>query len=521
MPVVAEIKLVIDQFTQSVKRVMDYFAKMGEAAKKSASDIASSFAGTEIGNVLEKLFSSKQKGLKDLFSGVTTGGASATQMLFGLTKAFQAGAFAAQGMFATSLNMAARALMVLGPEFALVVAGLAGSAAGFVAVGAAIKMAASAVEQYTQLSAKAQSLGLKPETLRVLEIAFKRVGGDAYAATTALDKFYANLYQAKEGAGDAYQAFLVLSKASGNNLLPQQLMKMSNEQALFKTIAALKEIRNETQRLAIANKLFTGFTGTSGLYLKAIIDKGVIETTMSDLRLIFDMQNKMSASLLKVGEVGRQTFTIISEGVSLVSAAFAPLLEGMVQGMQDMRVNERIVTFFVVLADAINEFKVSLSGIGYLIAAFIGALASIGTGISGIMAYVGNFITQIITGIALMNLGFAKIFDIINAIFGIKSDFSSGAFAWVDSLINPQQSKTPKAAEAAPLIPAFQPVQAAIASSLTKVGGGGESFGAGGNDPLYDLGRQQLDVQKQIRDELKARPINASVEQSPLMAIWG
>jgi hypothetical protein len=504
MPVVAEIKLVIDQFAQSVKAIIDYFRQISDSAKEAGKNVAKSFQGEQISDTLNKLMTGKQKGIKDIFGPMQAGGSNLTGMLAGITKAFQAGSFAASGLFATSLNMVATALRMLGPEFAVVIAGAAGIAAAFAGLIFAVKAAVNGVKEYTELSAKAMSLGLKPETLKVLEIAFQRVGGDAYAASTALDKFFANIYSAKDGATEAYNALRVLSQVSGENLLPANLIKMPNEEAFMKVLSALKLINNETQRLAISNKLFTGFTGTSGLFLKSIIDKDVISKTTSDLNPMLSMQSKISGSLIYVGETGRKAMSMISSGASLVGQMIAAVGQSFAQFWEGAKLSERIGNIFVSIADAIAMLKPLLSLVGTILAGFAGALIVIGNALAGVFNLMAAVFAAVYKGIQLVVLGVLMAVDGLTKLMtlglgGTKfADNFSAAMNAEEGFLEPQ-----KAPGASLPIQAFAPVQAAISSSLTKVGGGGSSFGAGANDPMYDLGRQQLRVQEQIRDALQ------------------
>lgn len=498
MPIIADIKLKIDEFAAAMRRILQYFAEVGQAAKDTGKSIKEALGGSAVADAVKNIFNTKQKGVSDLFSGGA--GKNIINILSGVTKAFQGGTFAAEGFVATGLNMVARALAILGPEFALVVAGVFSTAVAFKALEATIKFTTNSINEYQQIAAKAAGLGIQTKTLVVLQEAFKRVGGDAYAAATALDKFYANLYAAKDGATDVYNALRVLSKASGQNLLPTSLLKMSNEEALLKTISALQQVTNETQRLAIANKLFTGFTGTSGLYLKAIIDKSVIDQTKNDLSGLLDLQSLTGGGVGRAAEYFKGLFSIIATGAGVVGqvlgsmfsilpeleSSFSSKTLSLSGGLQQIFVNigkgfenlRPIIEFIVVVVYAVVDAMVQIGKIASIV--FAGVSAAIKVVINLLLDLASNFAT---IG-KYMTLGLV--------------DFTPT----IERLRKGSNTSEKAVTEPGALIPAFAPVQAAIASSLTKVGGGGESFGAGGNDPLYDISRQQLETQKQIRDAL-------------------
>ena len=505
MAIVAEIKLAIDQFAQSVRAIIDYFKQISDSAKSASKDVSKAFESSDIGKSLTELFSTKQKGFGDLLKFPADSG-GVTTMLAGITKAFQGGTFAAEGFVATGLNMVARSLAMLGPQFALVVAGAFSFAIAFKAVGAAIAGAVNAIKQYTELSAKALSLGLSPETLRMLEISFQRVGGDAYAASTALDKFYANLYAARNGATDVYNDLRALSIASGKNLLPQELLKMPNEKAFYAVLDALKLIGNETQRLAISNKLFTGFTGTSGLFLKAIVDKDVLSKTQADLGPMLAMQKEMSGSLSLVGDTGRRAFSILTQGMTLVAEAFGSVLDTLAETWTALRGPERLSYIFSWIADAIIQLKPLFAFLGQVLGFIAVTATTIGAAFAGAFNVVAFVVGNVVKLIQQLVIELAETVDFLTKI----ATFGFGGTNFGKSLregVKRQNAfKEPiEAPGTQPLTPAFGPVQAAIASSLSKVGGGGNIFGAGANDPLYDINRQQLRVQEQMRDALIQR----------------
>jgi phage-related protein len=514
MPLEAEIKLKIQQFTDAMRSMREYFKDLGKQATASSKE--ASDAMRRVGDAAKKSSESMKgggssdvagtiKGLMDMFSKLKSGGfnmKNMTESMAEFTKKSSGGLNAVRGFmniaeamtrlaggnFAGAMASGSRALYLLGAACGPLVIGLGAAVAILTGVGIAVAFALKGINYYTEAVARSRETGLKVSDLLPIEAAFEMVGARASNAAPALGQFFTKLTEARFGAGETAQALRELSIASGKELKPIKLLEMNNVDAFNAVIDALKTVNNEAQRIQIASKLFGSKTG---LEVKAIIDTGALGSARSAMAPITSELEKQSGTIASVGQSFSLLWQIISSGTSLAFASFSRLFEP----LMDMF---KLFGGFEIVSSIFANIGKYISNLGSVVAP---AMAVVGAFLAAILKMVDIFIE----GIGMVGSMLAGMLDVLLAVGeAVAQVIKTITFGLVDTtgyykaVKGKRGEKDSTGEQKGPVVQAFLPVQAAIAGSLTKVGGGGMAFGGGAG--AVDLQREQLEMQRQIRD---------------------
>lgn len=549
-----DLKLVIGQFLDAMNRVRESWAKFSEDSKKAAAEAAKAFdqttkKTTEAGDAAKKTATSANETaivlsrmygvMADSTKGVDQAKSSKFyEFLVNLSGAFRnmwsaakAGDFSkvfeilksnsevkslaeafqllssvlksggvSMAQASSALEMIGPLVAALGPEV-LIAAGafaaLAGAGAGLFALSKVVK---SLTQDMADLSSRAREIGVAASEMYTLEKSFEAIGSTALDAGTGLERFFTKLSEARFGSGETAAALRRLSIASGQDLKPIELLKAGNVQAFYQVVNALRSVRNEAQQVEIASKLFTGKTGPE---IKAIIDTGALDNANVKFAAFKSVISEVGGKFSDTNMAATTVFTAIKDGIMLVVNSFASLSQAFFAGFEAMGGTEAIANGFGSIAEAISRsmplVDVALAAVGGILGILAQAFAGVAKLISGVIALMRGLQNAILSVLA-------AIFEALNGItFGLLSRVTGVTGDSIRNIGKKLESGSESAKGTSGFMPveAFKPMQIAIASSLTKVGGGGESFGAGGNDPLYDIARLQLETQKEIVYELK------------------
>lgn len=516
MAVEAEIKLNIADLVSAMETIKKGFfdlsrqaGTMAGNASKAFDDLTRSAQGATQGKGPAKLgetfkmlrteFSNlKQSGfsipsIKGVFQNEELAKRLGTTMQ-GLGRSFQTASYILRGQFSSALNTGARAMALLGPE-ALLIAGAVTVAVGALAVfTAGVAGAIFGVKRFAEEQYRARQVGMSASEFKPIEIAFEKIGAKAEDAAPALERFFSKLSEARYGAGATAQALRQLSIASGKELKPIDLLKKGNKEAFNDVINALKAVKNEAQRMQIASTLFTGKTGPE---IKAIVDTGALAEAEGMMGNLNAVTQTWGGTFSNVWSEIKSTVTAIGEGFWVMIASFATMFNMSAKVWKEWKVAEMIANIFGNLATLIGGLGTVLDPIIALFTMLLGIVVRIIEVITYLLAGVGKLIGGLMAGLYSVFGWLLKIMDFFGG--------TDNAKTW-EKFAN--QTPERKAEKGAMPIEAFKPVQAGIASSLTKIGGGGESFG-GGVD-LYDINRQQLETQREIRDAIRAQRSSSS-----------
>ena len=192
--------------------------------------------------------------LKDQFSkGINTATRS-TKSLTAQTKISEARARRLANTMKADLcrgaKMAAKALLATG----------AAAAAG------AYKLADSTAKTLDEIDKMSQKLGISSDAYQKLDYAMKRSGADITNMKAGMKTFTNQMDAAAQGGGDAADVF----KALGVEVTNADGSLRSQESTMFKTLSALANMENQTQRARYANMLF----GRSGAELAPLLNQG-------------------------------------------------------------------------------------------------------------------------------------------------------------------------------------------------------------------------------------------------------
>jgi hypothetical protein len=511
MPLEAEIKLKIQQFTDAMRSMREHFKELGKEATASAKQAADALR--RVGDAAKKSAESMKgggsadlsatiKGLMDMFNKLKSGGfnmKNMTESMSEFAKKSSGGLNAVRGFmniaeamtrlaggnFAGAMASGSRALYLLGAACGPLIIGLGTAVAILTGLGIAATFALKGINYYTEAVARSRETGLKVSDLLPIEAAFEMIGARASNAAPALGQFFTKLTEARFGAGETAEALRVLSVISGKELKPMKLLEMNNIDALNMVIDALRMVGNESQKIQLASKLFGSKTG---LEIKAIIDTGALDSARSKMSYINDELESQSETIASVGQSFSVLWSIISSGTSLVFASLSKLLQPVMDFFSFMYGFEFLSNIFADIASLINSIGVILSPV----MALLGGLLSV-------VALVGAAIVKIF---ALAAAAIAVFVDLVIQLVDIWATFiklfTFGAVDVSSDAISKKGKKSEGGEKQGSVVQAFLPVQAAIAGSLTKVGGGGMAFGGGAG--AVDLQREQLEMQRQIRD---------------------
>ena len=506
MSVQAEITLNITQFSESVKRIMAEMRQVANAAKRTQQDInnikapkgpAGTMEGKGLGsNFIPDLPDAKASAfsylrelwgvfksakpdnqtMKNLFGAIKdTGPDILKDSLKQYLKAKDLVGAAMRGDFVAGTLEAVSAVGVFGAEILMVAAGIAVFIGAAYAAVKAVQGLVSSTKELAQLNQQAFEAGVSVKQMVALERAFINAGSSADEAQTAMSRFAVKLAEAKSGAGNTYEALRVLSDISGKNLNPNVLSSKGSYQAAKEIIDALKLVKNEAQKTQLSSELFTM---KSGPIVKAISDTGGLDTAETQTNRFGSIVQQAAgpASTMKV--VFSDVWDSIGKAWDVIASRIIMGLEGIVRSFDALNLSGSIIE----AADYIGQVFQILAPI--ITTPFL----ALGVILKGLLV-IFNAIGAVISAVILKPMIF--LLDVCNTIqktiFKILSVFG---------LIKPSVDiKSAEEVKGQGFQNAFMPVQTGIASSLTKVGGGGESFGGGIS--ILDIQREMLAVQKE------------------------
>ena len=551
-----DLKLVIGQFLDAMNRVRESWAKFSEDSKKAATEAAKAFdqttkKATEAGDAAKKtaatagesaivlsrmygVMGDSMKGtdesktskfyqslvniaaaFRNIWDAVKSGNFSkiadiiknsaeikSASDAFGVfSNAIKTGSVASEEMAGLMQSLFA-AVAAIGPEMLVA----ASEIAVFVAAGAGLYAVSSIVKRMTQdmaeLSARSREVGMSAAGLYTIEKAFQAIGANSLDASTGIERFLTKLSEARFGSGETAAALRRLSIASGMDLKPMTLLQKGTAEAFYDVVNALRSVGNEAQRVEIASKLFTGKTGPE---IKALIDTGSLDSANAKFSAFQQVIEKFGGSFTAVNSEATMALSAVTDGIKLVISSIASLTFGFFAAFKQFKGTEYIANGFALIADSIADVSAAFD----ILAGAIGFVAAAFAKIFELVAAIFNVVSFVVK--AITNLFITLVGVIVAALNGITFGLLGKVAGLSQSSVEGVKEKWAKGKESAAgvsgfmPVEAFKPMQVAIASSLTKVGGGGESFGTGGYDPMYELARQQLDTQKQIVTELQRK----------------
>jgi hypothetical protein len=155
-----------------------------------------------------------------------------------------------------------RALSALGPAGIAAAAGIGGMV---IALGAALRIARSAVKEFDEIGKSADRLGLATDTFQALQQAAVEEGVGWDKANAALSAYTMTAARAEQGQGRLYGAL----RESNPELLAQITNAETNEERLRVLTDALRESGSETERNRLAYAAF----GNSGLAVAQMLER--------------------------------------------------------------------------------------------------------------------------------------------------------------------------------------------------------------------------------------------------------
>ena len=200
------------------------------------------------------------------------------------------------------------------------------AAAATSAAAAITKLAVDAGKAADEINTMASVTGLSTKQLQEFQYASELIDVDVSTLAGSLKKLTSNMSSAKKGSGDVYDTFKELGVEFQN---ADGTLRNSNE-VFTDTIRALGNVANETERDALAMKLF----GKSATELNPLIEGGIdtldeMSQKANKLGLILSQDalggaNKFNDALDKIKANGKGLFSVIG---TEIAGQLAPSLE--------------------------------------------------------------------------------------------------------------------------------------------------------------------------------------------------
>lgn len=241
---------------------------------------------------------------------------------------------------------------------ALAVVGLAGAVAGVgVAVGKIAMGAASTSDELIDLSAKT---GISTTRLQELSYAGTLIGTESETITGSMTKLTKSMADAKSPSSETAKAFKKLGVAVKDN----KGNLLDNEVVFGKTIDALGMVKNETERDALAMKIF----GKSAQELNPLIKAG-------------------SGELKKFSQEAHDMGAVMSEEDVAAAGSFQDQLDSLGMGFKGV-VNQIGVAFIPAFSAIATKAGGYLKMFGGVVKSSHGDLTKMASGLSGLFGVI-------------------------------------------------------------------------------------------------------------------------------------
>lgn len=312
------------------------------------------------------------------------------------------------------------------------------AAAATSAAAAITKLAVDAGKAADDLNTLSSTTGLSTKQLQEFQYASDLIDVDVNTLAGSLKKLTSNMSSAKKGSGDVYDTFKTLGVEFQN---ADGTLRNSND-VFNDTIRALGNVANETERDALAMKLF----GKSATELNPLIEGGIdtldeMSKKANSLGLILsqdalDGANKFNDALDKIKANGKGLFSVIG---TEIAGQLAPSLEeangyfeGIIQKLTTA-INEGGFEGFI------DELSNTLSD---LITKAIEKLPNI---VQSIMTLIKKIVSAIKENASAMGEGAAELWTVlIQGFYEILPDVLDIAFKFASSFISTFGEKLPE-----------------------------------------------------------------------------
>ncbi len=288
--------------------------------------------------------------------------------------------------------------------------------------GALFKAAKETAEWADQLQTTADQTGIAVEELQKLDYASKFIDVDVDTLTGSMEKMIRSMNQAKDGSGQAAEAF----KKLGIRITDSHGQLRDQQEVFYETIDALGKVKNETERDAKAMEIF----GKSARDLNPLIKQGSqrLKELGDEAEKVTDIMS--SEEIAKAGQFNDVLDKMAEKGDALkhsLAMSVIPMLTGLFEVLSKIPVPvlQTLVVLGTVVATIVTVVKAikSLTDTGKTITNFfktmdmstlkttaiilgvVAALIALGT-IIAIIAGKGNEIqgamastSQMVTGI--------------------------------------------------------------------------------------------------------------------------
>lgn len=267
--------------------------------------------------------------------------------------------------FAKDVDSGTSALKQFGSGLATVAKGaaLAGAAIATGATVALARMVKTGLESADALGKVSDKLGVATESLAGLRVAAERSGVAAQQFDTALQRLVRRTAEAAQGTGEAKGALEKLG------LSAQQLVKLAPDQILGRVADAMQGVESQSQRVALAFKLFD----TEGVALVNTLASGSagLDSFQERAKVAgVALSRDMVASVERANDA-MADLDLLQQGLSQqLAVKFAPVLEGISKRLFEIaeesggmgKVAEKVFNFLIdgaaKVASAIDAIRV-------------------------------------------------------------------------------------------------------------------------------------------------------------------
>jgi hypothetical protein len=505
----ASLKKPLLEFGAAAKAV---FATVGPVVARSVAGIASVLGKTLSGTI--RISSSALSGI----GGVMVAGARAAivatsavfrggfRVIIGLAQAMASGvvgAFSRMGsliqLFASktiaAMDAASAALRRSGALFQRLGTNLLlfGAAAGTALV--AVARGFSTMSE--DLLRASQRIGLSVESLQSLRYAAKQLHVDADGLEIAVRRMQGYMLRMAEGAGRGAREFAVL----GLNF--HQLAQLSPEQQFLTIIGALRQVKDQTLQLALAQKIFGGTSATLGTNVGRIITPLVTSgQSLEQLRdrfkeLNLTLDESQIAAGTRLAQAFREIFAQLQalrfQVGAVVTAGLSPYIEKI----------ERILS-------ATIDWVKSHRGLVTTLAASTAAFAGLSLAVGATSLVFGRGLKLIADGVKLLAFVAAPALKLVALAFGLIANPVGFAVAAVALLGYSLVRFTRTGSNVAQVVGnSFAHLGNRIAGSVGSVIGKALDWFAG---KLRELGRIASEAFAGIADSLAAGDLKLAAE---------
>ena len=312
--------------------------------------------------------------------------------------------FADDSRLVRGLTSASKKLKAWGESVAA--AGKQMLAGGMTVLGALVGSAKVFADTGSQLADMSARTGVSVEALSELGYAAEMSGGSMETLEAGLRKMQKNIVEAATGSQSAQDALAALG------ITLADLRDLSPDEQFMRIAGGLAEIRNPTQRAALAMEVF----GKSGTQLLPMLADGVegleaMRQKARDLGLVMSSEDASAAD--ELGDVLDSLVKSLKMGVATIGSALAPILGelagqimAVIKNVSDwIRQNKDVVVTVFKVAAAVAAGGVALIALGAVfsgLGAVLGTVATIATGIGTVLGTIGTVLGAILSPVGLL-----------------------------------------------------------------------------------------------------------------------